>query len=99
MPNMKIPRTEMPQQDPQVRARNFLEVATGYTMQMALDEASRCLNCKHKPCMEGCPVSVKIPEFIALVAEGKFEDAYNKITETGKLFVQRIKEARAEMAK
>ena len=64
MPNMKIPRTEMPQQDPKVRARNFLEVATGYTMQMALDEASRCLNCKHKPCVDGCPVNIDIPDFI-----------------------------------
>ena len=62
MPNMKIPRTDMPQQEPAVRAKNFLEVATGYTMQMALDEASRCLHCKHKPCVNGCPVNINIPE-------------------------------------
>ena len=49
---------------------------------MAIDEAQRCLNCKHKPCMQGCPVSVKIPEFIAFVAKGEFENAYKKIKET-----------------
>ncbi len=52
---------------------------------MAIDEAQRCLNCKHKPCMQGCPVAVKIPEFIKLVANGEFEAAYKKITETNAL--------------
>ncbi|MBR4780163.1 MAG: NADPH-dependent glutamate synthase, partial [Lachnospiraceae bacterium] len=64
---------------------NFLEVATGYTEDMAVDEAQRCLNCKNRPCMTGCPVAVKIPEFLALVAERKFEEAYAKITETNAL--------------
>ena len=69
----------MPEQCPNVRNKNFLEVTTGYTEEMAIDEAQRCLNCKHKPCMQGCPVSVKIPEFIAFVAKGEFENAYKKI--------------------
>ncbi len=85
MPNMSPNKNPMPEQAPEVRNKNFLEVTTGYTPETAIDEAQRCLNCKHKPCMEGCPVSVKIPEFIALVAEGKFEEAYQKITETNAL--------------
>ncbi len=85
MPNMKIPRTDMPQQDPAVRAKNFLEVATGYTMQMALDEASRCLNCKHKPCVDGCPVNIDIPNFIHMITQEKFEDAYQVISESSSL--------------
>lgn len=75
----------MPEQCPNVRNKNFLEVTTGYTEEMAIDEAKRCLNCKHKPCMQGCPVSVKIPEFIAFIAEGEFEKAYKKIKETNAL--------------
>ena len=75
----------MPEQCPNVRNKNFLEVTTGYTEEMAIDEAKRCLNCKHKPCMQGCPVSVKIPEFIAFIAEGEFEKAYQKIKETNAL--------------
>lgn len=78
-------RVPMPEQEPCVRNRNFDEVTTGYTPEMAMEEASRCLNCKNKPCMKGCPVSVKIPEFIALVAAGEFEAAYEKITETNAL--------------
>ena len=85
MPNMRADKNPMPEQCPNVRNKNFLEVTTGYTEEMALDEAQRCLNCKHKPCMQGCPVSVKIPEFIALVADGKFEEAYLKIKETNAL--------------
>ncbi len=85
MPNMSLKKNPMPEQDPNVRNKNFLEVTSGYTEQMAIDEAARCLNCKNKPCMQGCPVAVKIPEFIALVAEGKFEEAYLKITETNAL--------------
>lgn len=68
----------MPEQCPNERNKNFLEVTTGYTEEMAIDEANRCLNCKHKPCMQGCPVSVKIPEFIQFIAQGDFEGAYNK---------------------
>lgn len=85
MPNMSPKKVNMPEQDPNVRNKNFLEVALGYTEQMAIEEAQRCLNCKHKPCMEGCPVNVKIPEFVSLIAEGKFEEAYEKIQETNSL--------------
>ena len=85
MPNMRMDKNPMPEQCPNVRNKNFLEVTTGYTEEMAIDEAQRCLNCKHKPCMQGCPVSVKIPEFIAFVAKGEFENAYKKIKETNAL--------------
>lgn len=85
MPNMSLKKNPMPEQCPNERNKNFLEVTIGYTEEMAIDEAQRCLNCKHKPCMQGCPVSVKIPEFISLIAEGKFEDAYQKIKETNAL--------------
>ena len=85
MADMTSARIEMPQQCPTVRNKNFDEVALGYTEEMAIAEAKRCLNCKNKPCMNGCPVMVKIPEFIALVADGKFEEAYNKISETSSL--------------
>ncbi len=85
MANMRNTKNPMPEQAPCVRNKNFLEVTTGYTPEMAIDEAQRCLNCKHKPCMQGCPVAVKIPEFIASVAEGDFEAAYKKITETNAL--------------
>lgn len=85
MPNMKIPRTDMPQQEPAVRSKNFLEVATGYTMQMALDEASRCLHCKHKPCVNGCPVNINIPDFIKMITEENFEGAYQVISESSSL--------------
>jgi len=70
----------MPEQAPDVRNKNFKEVALGYTAEMAMEEAGRCLNCKHKPCVQGCPVNVPIPEFIAKVAEGDFEAAYEIIT-------------------
>ncbi len=85
MPNMSLTKNPMPAQAPDVRNKNFLEVATGYTEDMAVDEAQRCLDCKNRPCMTGCPVAVKIPEFLALVAERKFEEAYEKITETNAL--------------
>ncbi|NSW91688.1 MAG: NADPH-dependent glutamate synthase [Firmicutes bacterium] len=85
MPNMSLKKVKMPEQDPYIRNKNFLEVALGYTEEMAIEEAQRCLNCKHRPCMEGCPVNVKIPEFISLVAERKFEEAYQKIRETNSL--------------
>ena len=85
MPKMKIASTDMPQQEPAVRAKNFLEVATGYTMQMALDEASRCLHCKHKPCVNGCPVNINIPDFIKMITEENFEGAYQVISESSSL--------------
>ena len=74
MPNMSLNKVVMPEQDPKVRARNFEEVTLGYTEEMAVEEAERCLNCKNKPCVTGCPVGVKIPEFIAKVKEGSFEE-------------------------
>lgn len=75
----------MPEQDPNVRNRNFLEVALGYTQEQAIEEANRCLQCKTKPCVAGCPVKVQIPEFIKLVAEGNIEAAYHVIKETNSL--------------
>lgn len=85
MPNMSLTKVPMPEQDPNVRNKNFLEVAMGYTEEMAMEEASRCLNCKNKPCVSGCPVNVRIPEFVAKVAEDKFEEAYEIITSTNSL--------------
>ena len=71
MPNMTPKKTPMPEQAPDVRNKNFEEVALGYTDEMAMEEAQRCLNCKHKPCVNGCPVGVPIPEFISHVAKGE----------------------------
>ena len=85
MANMRMTKNEMPEQDPIVRAGNFDEVALGYTPEMAIDEAKRCLNCKNPACRTGCPVAVRIPEFIAKVAEGEFEAAYEIITSTNSL--------------
>lgn len=85
MPNMSLKKNEMPSQEPNVRNKNFLEVALGYTEEMALDEAQRCLNCKHKPCVNGCPVHIDIPAFIHKVAEGDFDQAYNIISESSSL--------------
>lgn len=85
MPNMIATKTAMPEQDPKVRSRNFEEVTLGYTEEMALNEAARCLQCKTKPCMDGCPVNVRIPEFIKCVAEGKMAEAYEVITATNSL--------------
>ncbi|MGO5028529.1 NADPH-dependent glutamate synthase [Candidatus Agathobaculum pullicola] len=85
MANMNPNKVPMPEQAPNVRNKNFDEVTLGYTPEMAIEEAQRCLNCKHKPCISGCPVQVKIPEFIALVAEGKFLKAAAKIKETSAL--------------
>lgn len=78
--NMSLEKVKMPEQDPNVRNRNFDEVALGYTPEMAIEEAQRCLHCKHKPCVGGCPVNVPIPEFIEKVAEGDFDAAYEVIT-------------------
>ena len=85
MANMSLTKNPMPSQDPNVRNKNFQEVALGYTEEQALDEAQRCLNCKNKPCMTGCPVMVHIPEFIAEVAKGNFEEAYQIISHTSAL--------------
>ena len=85
MANMSLTKNPMPEQDPVVRAGNFDEVALGYTPEMAVDEAKRCLNCRNMPCRSGCPVSVRIPEFIAKVAEGDFDAAYEIITSTNSL--------------
>ena len=85
MPNMRPDKVEMPVQDPNVRNKNFDEVALGYTEEMAVEEATRCINCKNKPCMGGCPVKVRIPEFIEKVANKEFEEAYKIITTTNGL--------------
>ncbi|MDH6367356.1 MULTISPECIES: NADPH-dependent glutamate synthase [unclassified Breznakia] len=85
MPNMSPNKVPMPHQEPNVRNKNVAEVATGYTLEMAQEEAERCLQCKHKPCVNGCPVGVQIPEFIALLKEGDLEGAYDKIKETNAL--------------
>ena len=85
MANMALEKVPMPEQDPKVRARNFEEVTLGYSKAMAMEEAKRCLSCKHKPCVSGCPVGVRIPEFIAKVAEGDFDAAYDIITSTNSL--------------
>ena len=85
MPNMRPDKVEMPVQDPNVRNKNFDEVALGYTEEMAVEEATRCINCKNKPCMGGCPVRVRIPEFIEKVANREFEEAYKIITTTNGL--------------
>ena len=85
MANMDLKKTPMPTQEPLVRARNFSEVALGYTEEMALSEAERCLNCKNMPCVSGCPVNIHIPEFIAKVKEGDFEAAYQIIARSSSL--------------
>ena len=83
--NMSLKRNEMPTQEPLVRARNFNEVALGYTEEMAIDEAMRCLNCKNMPCVDGCPVKIHIPEFIGKIKEGDFEGAYQIINKSSSL--------------
>lgn len=85
MPNMSLVKNPMPVQAPDVRNKNFGEVALGYTTEQAIDEAQRCLNCKNMPCVAGCPVKIHIPEFIAKVAEGDFEEAYNIISKSSSL--------------
>jgi len=85
MPNMSPKKVKMPEQDPDIRNKNFVEVALGYTEEMAREEAQRCLQCKNRPCVSGCPVNVQIPDFIKLIAEGKFDEAYDKIRETNSL--------------
>ncbi len=85
MPNMSLKKHEMPSQAPDVRNKNFEEVALGYSAETAMEEAQRCLNCKNKPCIGGCPVKIHIPDFIAKVAAGEFEQAYQIIQQTSSL--------------
>lgn len=85
MPNMNPKKNPMPSQEPDVRNHNFNEVALGYTEEMALDEAARCLNCKNMPCVAGCPVNIHIPEFIAKIRELDFEGAYQAISRDSSL--------------
>ncbi|HCF83050.1 MAG TPA: glutamate synthase (NADPH), homotetrameric [Ruminococcaceae bacterium] len=85
MPNMSLKKNEMPTQEPNVRNKNFSEVALGYTEEQAVDEANRCLNCKNRPCVGGCPVSIDIPDFIAKIREKDFEGAYQIISKNSSL--------------
>ena len=85
MANMSLQKNPMPSQDPVVRSGNFNEVALGYTEEQALDEAARCLQCKTKPCMKGCPVMINIPEFIKKIEEKDYEGAYQVIAATSAL--------------
>ncbi len=85
MPNMSLKKNEMPTQEPNVRNKNFSEVALGYTEEQAVDEANRCLNCKNKPCVSGCPVSIDIPAFIEKIREKDFEGAYDIIAKSSSL--------------
>lgn len=85
MPNMSLKKNPMPVQDPMVRNHNFEEVALGYTPEQAVDEANRCLGCKNKPCVGGCPVAIDIPAFIAKIKEQDFEGAYQIINKSSSL--------------
>ncbi len=85
MPDMSPKKNEMPHQAPKDRIKNFSEVALGYTKEQAVAEAKRCLSCKNKPCIEGCPVKIHIPEFIKEVSEGNFEKAYEIIAKSSSL--------------
>ena len=85
MPNMSMKKNPMPSQQPDVRNKNFDEVALGYTAEQAIDEANRCLNCKHKPCVGGCPVAIDIPAFIEEIKKGDFEAAYQIINRDSSL--------------
>ncbi len=85
MANLSLKKNEMPHQAPQVRARNFDEVALGYTPEQAMSEADRCLGCKNRSCVAGCPVRIDIPEFLSLVKVGDFEGAYQIIARQSSL--------------
>ncbi len=85
MANMSLKKNEMPSQKPDVRSKNFQEVALGYTEEQAIDEAQRCLNCKNRPCVGGCPVNISIPDFIQHMAKGEFEEAYQIIAQSSAL--------------
>lgn len=85
MPNMNPYKNPMPSQAADVRNKNFNEVALGYTVEMAHDEATRCLNCKTSPCVSGCPVNIDIPSFISQIVKGNYEEAYNIIATSSSL--------------
>ena len=85
MTNMSPNRNPMPTQEPAIRAKNFSEVALGYSEQTAIDEAMRCLNCKNMPCVSGCPVKIRSPEFISKIKDGDFEGAYQIISQSSSL--------------
>ncbi|MGN0641636.1 MAG: NADPH-dependent glutamate synthase [Huintestinicola sp.] len=85
MPNMSLKKNPMPSQEPDVRNKNFMEVALGYEADIAVDEAQRCLHCKNMPCVAGCPVNIDIPGFIKEIAEGRFEEAYQVISRSSAL--------------
>ncbi len=85
MPNMSLKKIKMPEQDPSIRNKNFDEVSLGYTLDMAIEEASRCLNCKSKPCISGCPVEVNIPDFIQQITKNDLDAAYKSITNSNLL--------------
>ncbi|MDD3409991.1 MAG: NADPH-dependent glutamate synthase [Eubacteriales bacterium] len=85
MANMSLQKTPMPSQEPQVRNRNFDEVALGYTREMAIEEAKRCLNCKNHPCVSACPVCIDIPAFIAKVVQEDMEGAYQVLSQSSAL--------------
>ena len=85
MPNLSPTKVPMPEQQPDVRNHNFEEVSSGYTASMAQEEAERCLNCKNRPCVSGCPVNVRIPDFIAKIREGDFDAAFETIKQTNAL--------------
>ena len=85
MANMSLNKVKMPELEARVRIGNFSEVALGYTEEMAAEEAQRCLNCKSRPCEQGCPVQVKIPDFITKIKDGDFMGAYETITSTNNL--------------
>ena len=85
MPNLSKTKTPMPVQDPKLRAQNFREVALGYTREMAVEEARRCLDCKAPACVTGCPVNIRIPDFIREIAAGNFARAYEIISDSNTL--------------
>lgn len=85
MSNVNLKKTAIPEQKPEIRNKNFEEVSLGYTKEMAIEEATRCLNCKSKPCMNGCPVNVAIPDFIKKISKGKIDEAYEIIKNSNSL--------------
>ncbi|MBU0996673.1 MAG: NADPH-dependent glutamate synthase [Firmicutes bacterium] len=85
MINLSLKKNEMPLQDPKERINNFDEVSLGYSLEQAIDEAKRCLACKHKPCVKGCPVEIDIPRFIQKITQGEIEEAYQIIGESSSL--------------
>ena len=82
---MEPKKHAMPAQEPIIREKNFKEVALGYTAEIAKEEANRCLNCKNKPCVNGCPVNIDIPDFIAQIKKGDYEAAYSVISDSSSL--------------